>query len=92
MIFVRTWYYIERTQQNNTGFVALGRNKVLAGLIPVCCEAEQRRGDDPAFSNIESSIMRLREMQPETRLTISGKYTGEISLATQGKRPQMAAG
>ena len=27
----------------------------------------------------------------KTRLTISGKFTGEISLATQGKRPPDAA-
>ena len=36
--------------------------------------------------------MRLRELTGETRLTISGKFTGEIPLATQGERRQFAAG
>lgn len=65
---------------------------MLAGSIPVCCGAEQRRGAYPAFSNIKSRKMRLRELTGETRLTISGKLTREIPLATQGERRQIAAG
>lgn len=36
--------------------------------------------------------MRLRELTGETQLTISGKLTREIPLATQGERRQIAAG
>ena len=37
------------TQQNDRGFVALGWNRELVGNIPVCCEADQRRGVAPPF-------------------------------------------